>query len=374
MPAPEPALPLANGEGAASAAPSPAPDTEQHLVDLVDVHKRFGAVRAVDGVSLHIHQGEFFSLLGPSGSGKTTLLNLIGGFEHPSNGQVLIDGRVVNDLPPFRRPVNTVFQSYALFPHMSVAKNVGYPLKMAQVARQDRRTRVLDALEMVGLVGYEQRRPHELSGGQRQRVALARALVGRPRVLLLDEPLGALDLQLRQQMQMMLKHLQRTVGITFVYVTHDQGEALSMSDRVAIVSDGKIEQIGTPREIYATPRTRFVASFIGRTNFLPVQRQGAHWLVAGQPVLNGTGESEHATTLAVRPESIALNAETDSKDNSFPATVIETVYLGDSIRVIIAMAAGVRLEAVVPAASGELPPGQTIQVGWNDADSVLLAD
>ncbi len=338
------------------------------------MHKRFGAVRAVDGVSLHIYQGEFFSLLGPSGSGKTTLLNLIGGFEHPSHGHVLIDGRVVNDLPPFRRPVNTVFQSYALFPHMSVERNVGYPLKMARVARQDRRTRVLEALEMVGLVGYEQRRPHELSGGQRQRVALARALVGRPRVLLLDEPLGALDLQLRQQMQMMLKDLQRTVGITFVYVTHDQGEALSMSDRVAVVSDGKIEQIGTPREVYAKPRTRFVASFIGRTNFLPVQRQGAQWLVAGQPVLRSAVENDPATTLAVRPESIALNAASDATDNSFPANVVETVYLGNSMRVIIEMAAGVRLEAAVPAASGELSPGQTVQVGWNDADSVLLAD
>jgi putative spermidine/putrescine transport system ATP-binding protein len=357
-----------------AAAPSPALDTEQHLVDLVEVHKRFGAVRAVDGVSLHILQGEFFSLLGPSGSGKTTLLNLMGGFEQPTNGRVLIDGRVVNDLPAFRRPVNTVFQGYALFPHMSVEKNVGYPLKMARVARENRRTRILEALEMVGLVGYANRRPHELSGGQRQRVALARALVGRPRVLLLDEPLGALDLQLRQQMQMMLKHLQRTVGITFVYVTHDQGEALSMSDRVAVVSDGKIEQIGTPREIYAKPRTRFVASFIGRTNFLPVQRKGAHWLVAGQQVLKRGAERGPATTLAVRPESIGLDAAADSKDNSFAANVIETVYLGASTRVIIEMATGVRLEAAVPAAIGELPPGQTIRVGWNDADSVLLAD
>ena len=306
MSIPESALPLAGdplAEGAASPAPSAAPNTgPQRLVDLVDVRKHFGSVQAVDGVSLHIYQGEFFSLLGPSGSGKTTLLNLIGGFEHVSSGQVLIEGKVINDLPPFRRPVNTVFQSYALFPHMSVEKNVGYPLKMADVPRPERKTLVREALEMVGLVGFERRRPNELSGGQRQRVALARALVGRPRVLLLDEPLGALDLQLRQQMQTMLKRLQRTVGITFVYVTHDQGEALSMSDRIAVISNGKIEQIGTPREIYAKPTTRFVASFIGRTNFLPLTSEGERWLVAGKPVLeNESAHGKSATTLAVRP-------------------------------------------------------------------------
>ena len=289
VPAPESVVPLdhdKSGEGAAQPAPSPfAGADEHHLVDLVDVTKHFGQVRAVDGVSLHIHQGEFFSLLGPSGSGKTTLLNVIGGFEHVTSGQVLIEGRLVNDLPPFRRPVNTVFQSYALFPHMSVEKNVGYPLRMNGVARAERRIRVLEALETVGLVGCEGRRPDELSGGQRQRVALARALVGRPRLLLLDEPLGALDLQLRQQMQMMLGNISNARR-DHVRLRHaaDQGEALSMSDRVAVVSGGKIEQIGSPREIYAKPNTRFVASFIGRTNFLPVERDGERWLAFGQPL------------------------------------------------------------------------------------------
>ncbi len=206
-------------------------------------------------------------------------------------------------------------------------------------------------------------------------MALARALVGRPRLLLLDEPLGALDLQLRQQMQMMLKHLQRTVGITFVYVTHDQGEALSMSDRVAVVSDGKIEQIGSPREIYAKPNTRFVASFIGRTNFLPVERDGERWLAFGQPLFrNVATPRDTATTLAVRPENIGVNAESEAKDNRFKATVVETVYLGEVVRVIAEIAGQARLEAAVPASSSDLAPNETIAVGWNDADAVLLAD
>jgi spermidine/putrescine ABC transporter ATP-binding subunit len=324
---------------------------------------------------LHIHQGEFFSLLGPSGSGKTTLLNLIGGFEHPSSGQVSIDGRVVNDLPPFRRPVNTVFQSYALFPHMTVEKNVAYPLRMGGVARAERKTRVRDALEMVGLVGFERRRPNELSGGQRQRVALARALVGRPRLLLLDEPLGALDLQLRQQMQTMLKHLQRTVGITFVYVTHDQGEALSMSDRVAVVSNGKIEQIGTPREIYTRPTTRFVASFIGRTNFLPVERRGDEWFVMGHQVFRTIAAADLAGhTLAVRPENVDVGSRAHQADNRFTATVVETVYLGDTIRVVALVDAATRVEALIPASTVEPAADDQITIGWNDRDAVLLND
>jgi spermidine/putrescine ABC transporter ATP-binding subunit len=357
------------------AAPSSLSEADsQHLVELVEVRKHFGSVRAVDGVSISIRQGEFFSLLGPSGSGKTTLLNIIGGFEDVTSGQVLIDGRLVNHLPPFRRPVNTVFQSYALFPHMSVEKNVAYPLRMSGVPRAERHTRVLEALEMVDLVGYQSRRPNELSGGQRQRVALARALVGRPRLLLLDEPLGALDLQLRQQMQMMLKRLQRTVGITFIYVTHDQGEALSMSSRVAVISKGKVEQIGSPREIYARPNTRFVASFIGRTNFLPVQRAGEQWLAFGQPVFRKTAPPQaRATTLAVRPECVRVNADAHAVDNRFDAALVETVYQGDSVRVI-AEIAGSRIEAAVPASAGDLRADQTVTVGWNDADAVLLAD
>lgn len=377
MSVPGPIVPLdgSSSEGAAKA-PSPSSDRSgEHLVDLIDISKHFGHVKAVDGVSLHIDQGEFFSLLGPSGSGKTTLLNVIGGFEHVSSGMVLIDGQLVNGLPPFRRPVNTVFQSYALFPHMSVEKNVAYPLKMSGVGRVERRTRVLEALEMVGLVGYERRRPHELSGGQRQRVALARALVGRPRLLLLDEPLGALDLQLRQQMQTTLKHLQRTVGITFVYVTHDQGEALSMSDRVAVVSNGKIEQIGTPREIYAHPRTRFVASFIGRTNFLPVEHRDETWHVLGRQVFrNAPTPAGTGATLAVRPESVTLGNDARMADNSFPATVAETVYLGDSVRVITTLNDDVRLEVAIPPSRTIPTVGDTVEIGWNDADAVVLAD
>src|SRR5262245_35464120 len=231
-------------------------------IELIGVRKVFGEVVAVEGADLTVGDGELFAILGPSGSGKTTVLRMVAGFEQPTAGVIKLGGVDVTALPARHRDVNTVFQEYALFPHMTVAQNVEYGLKVKGVPKAERRRRTADALDMVRLTDQAPRRPAQLSGGQRQRVALARALVGRPRVLLLDEPLGALDLQLRQQMQIMLKHLQRTVGITFVYVTHDQGEALSMSDRVAVISKGRVEQVGTPREIYTRPNTRFVASFI----------------------------------------------------------------------------------------------------------------
>jgi putative spermidine/putrescine transport system ATP-binding protein len=241
-------------------------------VRLVGARKAYGHVVAVDGVDLEIHADEFFTMLGPSGSGKTTCLRLIAGFERPDDGRVELAGQDVTGLPPNERDVNTVFQDYALFPHMSVGANVAYGLKIKKVGRDERRRRVREALEMVRLAGYEERRPGQLSGGQRQRVALARALVNRPRVLLLDEPLGALDLKLRQQMQQELRTLQQEVRITFVYVTHDQEEALTMSDRLAVFNDGRIEQVGAPADVYEHPINEFVAGFVGVSNI--VERQG----------------------------------------------------------------------------------------------------
>jgi len=239
-------------------------------VELVGVTKRFGAAPAVDTIDLEVHPGEFLSLLGPSGCGKTTTLRLIAGFERPDEGEVLIGGRDVSRVPPYKRDVNTVFQSYALFPHLTVGENVAYGLKQRGLAKKERRARASDMLELVRLDGFESRKPRELSGGQQQRVALARALVMHPRVLLLDEPLGALDLKVRKELQIELKRIQEEVGITFVYVTHDQEEALAMSDRVAVMNAGRIEQLGAPREIYDRPATEWIAGFIGDTNFLRV--------------------------------------------------------------------------------------------------------
>ena len=243
-------------------------------VDIVDVTKRFGEVTAVDRMRLSISRGEFYSLLGPSGCGKTTTLRMIAGFEQPTEGEIFLDGKPIAGIPPYRRNVNTVFQHYALFPHMDVARNVGYGLRQRKVTRDEEARRVGEALALVRLAGYERRRTWEMSGGQQQRVALARALVNHPTVLLLDEPLGALDLKLRKEMQLELKALQREVGITFVYVTHDQEEALTMSDVIVVMRDGRIQQQGDPTELYERPTNRFVADFLGSSNFLPATVEG----------------------------------------------------------------------------------------------------
>ena len=318
-------------------------------VELQNVTKQFGDFTAVSNVSLEIEDGEFFSLLGPSGCGKTTCLRMIAGFELPTMGEVKIHGQAMGATPPHKRPVNTVFQNYALFPHMTVFENVAFGLEMKKVAKSDIKPRVMDALEMVRLPQLADRKPRQLSGGQQQRIALARALVNRPQVLLLDEPLSALDLKLRKAMQFELKELQRQVGITFIFVTHDQEEAITMSDRIAVMSDGLVQQVGAPIEIYERPNNRFVADFIGETNFIEgtvaelardktivaldggvkMEGRAVEGLEVGQPV-----------TLAVRPEKISIEAANSTPPDSahVPATVYEAVYIGTDTRYTVRVA------------------------------------
>jgi putative spermidine/putrescine transport system ATP-binding protein len=298
-------------------------------IRLVGLQKRFGDVVAVAGIDLDVAEGEFFSMLGPSGSGKTTTLRLIAGFEHPTGGRIELHGREVEGLPPYERDVNTVFQDYALFPHLTVGDNVGYGLLVRKVPRTERLHRVAEALALVRLGGYERRRPSQLSGGQRQRVALARALVNRPRVLLLDEPLGALDLKLREEMQIELKTIQREVAITFIYVTHDQEEALTMSDRIAVFNHGRIEQVGSAADVYERPATAFVAGFVGTSNLL----SGS----VARSVLGLEG------TYTVRPEKIHLGEPQDAAgadEASAEGRIAEVIYLGSDTRYIVELDAG----------------------------------
>jgi spermidine/putrescine transport system ATP-binding protein len=326
-------------------------------VELTNVYKDYGSTRAVDGISLSVDQGEFLTLLGPSGCGKTTTLRMIGGFEYPTAGTVSISGEAMGNRPPYRRPVNTVFQNYALFPHMTVGRNVGYGLEMAKVPKAQRQRLVSEILELVRLPHVEDRKPAQLSGGQQQRIALARALVNRPKVLLLDEPLGALDLKLRKAMQLELKNLNREVGITFIYVTHDQDEALTMSDRIAVMSAGKILQLGDPREIYEQPRSRFVADFIGETNMLrgELDRVDGEVVTIGLP---GVGEiraragkreesgiSGQTAEVIVRPERMSLHhpdhlTGAHAGENRLDGTIVEAVYLGTHTQYVVRFADG----------------------------------
>jgi spermidine/putrescine transport system ATP-binding protein len=330
-------------------------------VEVREVTKRFpgpaggpvGEVTAVDDVTLRIRDGEFFSMLGPSGCGKTTTLRMIAGFDHPTTGSIYIHGQQMGLTPPYQRNTNMVFQNYALFPHMTIARNIAFGLEMKKAPKKEIERRVEEALEMVRLPGYGPRKPNQLSGGQQQRVALARALVNRPEVLLLDEPLGALDLKLRKEMQIELKNLQREVGITFVYVTHDQEEALTMSDRIAVMDRGRVLQVGNPTEIYEKPRCRFVADFIGETNFLEglVQSEDADLatvLVDGTlPVVAQTSEPLSPgtpVTVAVRPEKISLSTDAPAAgSNCFPCEIEQMVYLGTDTRYRVRLSPNVSL-------------------------------
>jgi putative spermidine/putrescine transport system ATP-binding protein len=312
--------------------PVPRVTAAESAVHLSGLVKRYGEVTAVAGIDLEIADGEFFSMLGPSGSGKTTTLRMIAGFEAPTEGRILLGGRDVTKLPPFERDVNTVFQDYALFPHMTVGDNVAYGLVVRKVAKAERVRRVGEMLDLIRLGGYEKRKPGQLSGGQRQRVALARALVNRPRLLLLDEPLGALDLKLREEMQIELKQIQSEVGITFIYVTHDQEEALTMSDRIAVFSAGRIEQVGAPAEMYERPATRFVAGFVGTSN-----------LISGDVAQAITGRRG---TFTVRPEKIRLgepDAPSGGDEYAAPGRIRSVVYLGSDTRYHVALDAGAEL-------------------------------
>ncbi|MGV9248381.1 ABC transporter ATP-binding protein [Streptomyces sp. NPDC003710] len=342
---------------------------EGSAIRLQGLRKEFAGATAVAGVDLEISDGEFFSMLGPSGSGKTTVLRMIAGFESPTSGTIELAGQDVTGLAPFERDVHTVFQDYALFPHMTVEQNVAYGLKVRKVPKAERIARAREALAGVRLEAFGNRRPAQLSGGQRQRVALARALVGRPRLLLLDEPLGALDLKLREQMQVELKALQREVGVTFVFVTHDQEEALTMSDRIAVFNQGGIEQVGTPAEIYERPATAFVASFVGTSNLL----QGP----AAERVVGTAG------TYSIRPEKIRVLKESATSDepehSTATGTVAEVVYLGDATRFLVDLDAGGRLTALqqnleTSSEDAAAYRGTRVRLQWHRRHAVQVPD
>ena len=346
------------------------------------VTKRFGEMTAVDDMTLTIRQGEFFSLLGPSGCGKTTTLRMVAGFEQPTAGTIHLEGESVESVPPYRRNVNTVFQSYALFENLDVFENVSFGLKRQKVPKDEIRTRVNEALELVQLPTRSDAKPNELSGGQKQRVALARALVNRPAVLLLDEPLGALDLKLRKQMQIELKQIQREVGITFVYVTHDQEEALSMSDRIAVMESGIVKQCGEPEDVYERPGGEFVAGFIGISNLIEgtvadrdrVRIRSGEVLPAPLPDDCETGATVH---LSVRPEKIAVDEDIDEQMVSLTGRVVGRVYLGVSTQVTVALGDGAHIVALEQAtyrarADDRWEEGMEIRVGWHPDNCLVL--
>ena len=388
-------------------------------LELKEIKKSFTEGEAVlDNISLEISKGEFITLLGSSGCGKTTTLRIIAGLEQPDAGSVWLDGREVTGLEPNQRDVNTVFQNYALFPHMNVAENIGYGLKLKKVPKSEIRKKVSQMLELVQLEGYEKRKPSELSGGQKQRVAIARALVNNPKVLLLDEPLGALDLQLRRAMQIELKHLQKKLGITFIYITHDQEEAINMSDRIAVMKDGRIEQIGTPDEIYNHPKTSYVATFVGNANILhgvaeSIQGQNAIVKIGNDKVIvkletsqqdtKDTGAKQHLTagenvTLAVRSENVLLqeaaaigDTGTDNGDivdismaggisdihdtnsiSGLQATVTEKNFAGGQLRVTLKLSDGTQLIASRYGIDASVAEGQTVRCSFLPADAVLV--
>jgi spermidine/putrescine transport system ATP-binding protein len=365
-------------------------ETSSYAVELVGVSKYYGSVAALDEVSLQIRHGEFYTLLGPSGCGKTTTLNIIGGFIPVTKGQVCINGKLVQNDPPYRRNVNTVFQNYALFPHMTIAQNIGFGPRMKRTPQAEIDQRVQAMLDLISLPAFGDRRPAQLSGGQQQRVALARALINEPDVLLLDEPLGALDLKIRKQLQGELRNIQRKVGITFVYVTHDQEEAMVMSDRIAVMNKGRLEQEDTPTAIYHRPVSRFVASFIGESNFFDgtLQRLDGHQAQVDVPGLarplrahtTGALTPGQAATVMVRPEHVMVRTEPDETlDNLVEATVTKVAFLGMYTQIGCDLAGGaqVTVHQTSEASTDEAPTvalGQRIWVGWQSQDGQILPD
>jgi spermidine/putrescine transport system ATP-binding protein len=371
--------------GHSSPARSAVSETAAPAISLRAVSKRYGTQLALHPSDLEIAEGEFFCLLGPSGCGKTTTLNLIGGFVNPSGGEIYIRDQRVERLPPHRRSVNTVFQSYALFPHMTVRANVGFGLKMAKVPSAESATRIDEALALVGLEEFADRVPDQLSGGQQQRVAVARALVNRPTVLLLDEPLGALDLKLRKRLQVELAQIHRDVGTTFVYVTHDQEEAMSMATRIAVMNRGRIAQIGTPTDIYHRPSSQFVADFIGESNFLDVDAgrasSGVVYLDDGKgvPCAAGVWDGGARATLMVRPESVHIGRPEEAGSTSLRGRVVQTSFLGSQTRVAV-RCEGVETPLMVSQfgreriAALDLTPDREVALWWDSSDAVLLSN
>jgi len=353
-------------------------------VDLVGIEKRFETVGAVRGISLNVGAGEFLTLLGPSGSGKTTTLMMIAGFETPSGGDISIDGQSIVRLPPHKRNIGMVFQNYALFPHLTVAENIGFPLRQRNVNRESRARLVAESLELVRLPGYQARYPRQLSGGQQQRVALARAIVFRPRLLLMDEPLGALDKQLRESLQLEMRRLHADLGITFIYVTHDQEEALTMSDRIAVMNEGRIAQIGTPEDLYDRPIDRFVASFIGESNFFPCVVRGVEKGVVaadcgGTALRAVTGASWSAgdtVTLTIRPERVRFaDMHTGAgQSNRIWATVTETVFAGERRRYSCRCDSGVSIVVKEPssATTSRRVEGERVELAWSANDTAIV--
>ena len=344
-------------------------------VRLEGVVKRFDDVVAVDGISIEIPRGSFFALLGPSGCGKTTTLRMIGGFEEPDEGRIFLGDRDVVGLPPYKRDVNTVFQSYALFPHMTIEDNVAFGLERKGVSKRERTGRVAEMLDLVGLAGFSRRKPRQLSGGQQQRVALARALVNQPRVLLLDEPLGALDLKLRKGMQLELKRIQHEIGITFVHVTHDQEEAMTMADTIAVMKLGKIEQLGPPQELYERPATAYVAGFLGISNLLlgTIERSGEVRLDSGAVVRTTPNGRTGRVAAGVRPEKITIGP--GGGENELPGTVAETAYIGVATQVVVRTAAGtVHVFAQNIDTGGRVPaPGAEVTLTWSREATFVVA-
>ena len=348
------------------------------IVRIADVDKSFDGERVVKKLNLDVERGEFLTMLGPSGCGKTTTLRMIAGFEVPTSGQIFLEGEDVDDKKPNERNVNTVFQNYALFPHMNVFDNIAFGLVEKKVKKDEIRRRVEEMIRLVQLDGMEKRMPSQMSGGQKQRVAIARALVNRPKVLLLDEPLGALDLKLRKQMQGELKALQRRLGITFIYVTHDQEEALTMSDRIAVMNRGRLEQVGTPEEVYNHPETKFVADFIGESNIIEgyvehmTESSIEVTMESGKAVIPETGyRMEEMVYLCIRPENLKISTE-PKEGFRFRGQVREHIFIGSTNKTMIEMPNGQMLKSVTPAEDELVPVGTTVNVYWNPGKAVVM--